>query len=470
MADYDYDNQTCDQWTDSDEDAIEEIDDLNTQFDGSDVRYTMLSVRIPVPQDLGAISFRNGAIRRLRQQYDIRIDGALACVECSMRGDARTCYMLVESKGTGITTSELEAALDLDGCIASGARDPMASIDFMRRTGAYAGRRNRMPATPTGFGSVLKMANDTIAPSNGIGMVTYPTRILDMHDKRHELSCVAIAIETTGLRPHENEVVRIAMYGNYGRTQYERTFGVERPDSWSMAARKASGIGPDDVAGLLTFRQALIDDNRLYDILEDADIIIGHNITFIEGFIEATMVNVNLQDKSYGDSCSCFKGYAIGHNLYGASATLDMAAKCLGIARPRSGHTMEKAKATYGVWCELVGRRATRFMSLDDVHKASERKERRTSKATKRAITGAISKRRGKSQADNASSGGKAGDAQNAATQTRKKASKIKAKTKGAATIDNAMSDADSNITNSAKATVAVENGDDAMMAIVAIE
>lgn len=197
-------------------------------------------------------------------------------------------------------------------------------------------------------------------------------------DKKH---VVAIALETTGLDPKRNEVVRLAAYGDYGRVVYDRTFGVTRPELWSERAQEVSMLSPRDIDGLATFKDCVHDDGDLVCMLANADIIIAHNALFVIGFL--SQAGVPLAGKQFGDTCSCCSKYTIDHYQYRSIHTLASATKAFRIAVPRDGHTDEKARAIYELWLALVEARYSHLSSLDEMRAKWARKHSR--KARKKA-------------------------------------------------------------------------------------
>lgn len=184
-------------------------------------------------------------------------------------------------------------------------------------------------------------------------------------NKKQKTNCIAISIETTGLNPFLNEVTRISIYGNYGKTIYNRTFGVEHPEQWDKYAKEISLITPESVKGLMTFKSAIQEDTQLLSIFEKATLIVGHNMQFILGFLGRAGVNLN--NKNFGDTNKCFVSYAYKHKLYNASGKLTTATKTFKLQEPRVGHTEDKAKAAYEVWLVLVDRRSQKIKTLDEM-------------------------------------------------------------------------------------------------------
>lgn len=263
---------------------------------------------------------------------------------------------------------------------------PAAAADviaYLRRDGRYAGRQVNGRLHVGGIEEQCR--SDTKKHDGGTknGMTAKDgTRRKGSRTN----SVVAIALETTGLDAKTCEIIRLAAYGNNGNTVYDRTFGVGHPELWSVASQEASGISPGDIAGLPTFRDCLASDAELVAMLDDADIIIAHNVLFVVEFLSTA--GVHLDGKRFGDTCTCFSRYAMQRKLYRATRKLSTAAHAFKIPVPRHGHTNEKAYATYAVWLVLVDRHASELMDMEQLRAMWVRKHAKKAKRGKRQTEG----------------------------------------------------------------------------------
>lgn len=276
---------------------------------------------------------------------------------------------------TGALPNQDHGDITIDEVTPTVAADVIA---YLRRDGRYAGRKanGRLYA---GCRSDTKKHDGST--KNGMAAKD-GTRRKGSRTK----SVVAIALETTGLDTKTCEIIRLAAYGNNGNTVYDRTFGIGHPELWSVASQEASGISSEDIAGLPTFRDCLASDAELAAMLDDADIIIAHNVLFVVEFLSAA--GVHLDGKRFGDTCTCFGRYAMQHKLYRATRKLSTAAHAFKIPVPRHGHTNEKAYATYAVWLVLVDRHASELMDIGQLRAMWARKHAKKAKRGKRQTEG----------------------------------------------------------------------------------
>lgn len=162
---------------------------------------------------------------------------------------------------------------------------------------------------------------------------------------------------------------------------------MEHPELWDVESQKASEMSPEDIAGLPTSRDCLTSDAELAAMLNDADIVIAHNVLFVVEFLSAA--GVRLDGKHFGDTCACFGRYAMQHKMYRATRKLSTAAHAFKIPVPRHGHTNEKAYATYSVWLVLVNRHASELMDIEQLRAMWVRKNARKAKRSKAQTEGA---------------------------------------------------------------------------------
>ena len=316
------------------------------------------------------------------------VAGTQAVVRCGETLRGRRCMLGCVSSGA-IGDEALRGALgDAIGSVAGGAsqsaggcrvvsvdeidqRTASDVMDYLRRAGRYAGRKPSGALHERGCAPATVTGDDVAACGAGARDAGEP-------------SVVAIALETTGMDAVTCEIVRLAAYGDYGRVMYDRTFGVEHPERWSEQAQDVSGLHPGDVDGLPTFRECLGTDGGLASLLSDTDIVIGHNVPYVVGFLSAA--GVRLDDKRFGDTCACFGRYAMQRKLYNATRRLSTAAHAFKIPVPQRGHTDEKAHVTYSVWLTLVRRGASELMGIDQLRDRQRRKDakRRKRSAGKR--------------------------------------------------------------------------------------
>lgn len=245
-------------------------------------------------------------------------------------------------------------------------------LDYLRREGKYAGRH-----------AGGRLYDDCVGKHGAKGDASGTGGDGGAHDDAADgesvSSVIAIALETTGIDANVDEIVRLAAYGNHGSVVYDRTFGIEHPERWSAEAQRVSTLSPEDVDGLLTFRECLGTDEELAALLDGADVIIAHNILFVVEFLSAA--GVRLDGKRFGDTCTCFGRFAMGNKLYRATRKLSTAAHAFKVPVPRNGHTNEKAFATYSVWLALVSRRFSELMDIGQLRETWLRKNARRLKA-----------------------------------------------------------------------------------------
>lgn len=340
--------------------TFDDVDDIDTgnvierQAQEADTNtYQNISIRIVFDGHLtDANAVRDRLISSIcRPEFATHV-GAVACVERAK--DRDVAYVSIEASD-GMTLDTARKLVGME-CVATPSQgDRQAALAFMNRTGAFSNRKTPFVAKPATGGrmtGVLRMKSDW-RPSAS------QTR------KRKTTNCIAIATETTGLDPFKNEITRLSIYGNNGDTVYDRTFGVERPETWDDYAKGMNSITPEMVQGLMTLKDAVHEDTRLSSILNDATLIVGHNLQFVLGFLGRA--GVNLDGKRFGDTNKCFVAFAYKNKLYNASGKLTTATKTFKLPTPRFGHTDDKAKATYDVWLKLVERHSERIKTLDEM-------------------------------------------------------------------------------------------------------
>lgn len=111
-------------------------------------------------------------------------------------------------------------------------------------------------------------------------------RILDEADKK---SAIVIDTETTGLKPGYDEVLQLSIVDLQGNVIFNELIKPQRRKTWK-AAQEIHGISPNDVKDKneLPFYQ-----DRLTEIFDNADTVIGYNLDFDLDMIRENGVEIH---------------------------------------------------------------------------------------------------------------------------------------------------------------------------------
>ncbi len=93
-------------------------------------------------------------------------------------------------------------------------------------------------------------------------------------------------VETTGLKPHRDEVIALTILDDHGSVLLDERFGARHHQQWSRA-EAVHGISPNDVKGLPTIAARA---GHVTEILHDAAGIIGYNLDFDLAFLRSAGV------------------------------------------------------------------------------------------------------------------------------------------------------------------------------------
>lgn len=97
-----------------------------------------------------------------------------------------------------------------------------------------------------------------------------------------------VTIDTTGLDPVNDEILRISVVDSDGGTVMDELCGTERVESWP-GAQRVNLISPESVEGKPTFAEIA---DRVNAVLGEADAIVGYNMGFDIGFLTQNGVDV----------------------------------------------------------------------------------------------------------------------------------------------------------------------------------
>ncbi len=123
------------------------------------------------------------------------------------------------------------------------------------------------------------------------------------HDK-----LLVIDVETTGLKPHRDEVIALTILDDQGSVILDERFGTRQHQRWDRA-ENVHGISPDDVKGL----PALTDrTDHVTEILKEASGLIGYNLAFDLAFMKSAGVQWALDLPLY----DVMKDFARAHGLH----------------------------------------------------------------------------------------------------------------------------------------------------------
>lgn len=97
-----------------------------------------------------------------------------------------------------------------------------------------------------------------------------------------------VAIDTTGLDPVNDEILRISIVDADGSIVMDELCGTDRVESWP-AAQRVNLISPESVEGKPTFGDI---SDRVNAILSESDAVVGYNMGFDTGFLKQNGVEV----------------------------------------------------------------------------------------------------------------------------------------------------------------------------------
>ena len=94
---------------------------------------------------------------------------------------------------------------------------------------------------------------------------------------------ICLDTETTGVDPKRDEVLTLSIIDGEGNVLFDRMFKPERTTAWPSAS-KVNRIYPEDVEGCAPIGESL---GEIDAILADATRIVGYNLNFDLGFLDA---------------------------------------------------------------------------------------------------------------------------------------------------------------------------------------
>lgn len=163
---------------------------------------------------------------------------------------------------------------------------------------------------------------------------------------------VCLDVEATGLDPHVDEVLQVAVVRGDGRVLVSRLVRPERHTSWP-AAQRVHGIAPDAVRDCWPLSSYA---GELSEALCDARLIVGYNVTFDLAFLRAAEIPVG--DLSVFDVMREFAPVAgrwdVRRRRY-AWVSLEWCARHYGIGF-RAHDALEDARATLRCFLAMLGR------------------------------------------------------------------------------------------------------------------
>ena len=108
---------------------------------------------------------------------------------------------------------------------------------------------------------------------------------------------ICLDTETTGVNPKRDEVLTLSIVDGEGDILFDRMFKPTRVEAWPYASR-VNGIYPEDVAGCGGIGESIAEIDA---ILDGAERIIGYNLGFDLGFLQAAGVCIPEQNAQLVD-------------------------------------------------------------------------------------------------------------------------------------------------------------------------
>lgn len=99
---------------------------------------------------------------------------------------------------------------------------------------------------------------------------------------------IVIDTETTGLQAGLDEILQLSIIDEEGKTLYDAYFKPENHTEW-VEAGMVNGITPEMVAECPSFKSEL---QKINDIFQNCEEIIGYNTPFDIGFLKASGVKI----------------------------------------------------------------------------------------------------------------------------------------------------------------------------------
>lgn len=109
------------------------------------------------------------------------------------------------------------------------------------------------------------------------------------------MNAIIIDTETTGLYPNADELLQVSIIDTNGTTLFNEYLKPINAKTW-RAAQRIHHISPEMVEDCKHITEYI---DTIQSIIDDADMIIGYNVSFDTAFLETS--GIVFQDKEYFD-------------------------------------------------------------------------------------------------------------------------------------------------------------------------